>query len=202
MPTLTALKNQIASELHRSDLTTQIGAAITAAVRSYQRERFWFLEERAVLTASASQAWYAVPSNFDNNDSMLITVSGTKTPLPQVTYTEIDEKDDGVTYGIPTEFAVYQDQFRFYPAPDDEYVFTLSYHKHLDAPSDSGSNAWTNAAYDLIRCRAEGDVMRYYTHAPSQRVAAVKEGEAEAYVRLIMENTAKLSTGRLRRSGW
>ena len=202
MPTLAALKSQIAGDLHRSDLSAQISLAISAAVRHFGRKDLWFLEQRAMTSASASQAWYAVPTDFNNGDTMLITLSGSKTPLIRASYQEIDEKDDGTTYGAPAEYCIYQDQFRLYPVPDTGYELGLSYRAHLSVPeSDSASNAWSNVAFDLIRFRAEWDVCKHYLHDP-ERAAEARTSEAEAFASILGESVDKVATGRIKRSGW
>src|SRR5512147_2067532 len=137
MSTLTNLKNKIAEDLHRSDCTTQRNDAVVSAIKHYERQPFWFLEGRAELTTSASQTWYGPPSDLKGFDSLLVTISGTKTPVDRVHSSEIDEDDPGNVTGIPSEWAYYNDNLRFYPTPNAAYVMTLSYQRSL--PTETAS---------------------------------------------------------------
>lgn len=201
MATMQVLKNHIASDMHRSDLTTQIDYAVTSAVRHYNKERLWFNEGRSETTLSSSQVFYASPTDMIEMDSVLVTINGSKTPLGPMTYGEMDELDTGKYFGQPDYWSYYQDNFRFYPVPDSAYVVTLSYHKSLDEPSASGSNAWTSTAYDLIRYRAEWDIYKHYLRNP-EMAQMVKESESEELVTVVKESTKKASIGFLRKSGW
>jgi hypothetical protein len=201
MPTLAKLKATIADDLHRSDLTTQIAEAIDSAVRFYERERLYFLEGQTTFTATASTAYHAVPSDYKDTDSVLVTISGSKDNLIRRSFNEIDEIDTGQYTGTPSWYAYYQDQFRWYPVPNADYPITLSYHKTLDLPSASGSNAWTTAAFDVLRFRSEWDLNQHYLHNP-ERAAICKASEGDAYASLENESNCRISSGRLRRSGW
>lgn len=201
MATLQYLKNKIANDLHRTDLTSEISDAIDAAIKHYERERLWFLEGSNTFTTSASLAWYAVPTDLKKLDTMLVTISGSKVRMTSRAYSEIDEKDSGNYTGTPDEYAIYANQFRVYPTPNDAYVMTLSYHKSLAAPSASGSNAWTGTGFELIRSRARWDVE--LNHLKDREGAAFsKQVENDAYDSLTTESTKKICAGKLRKSGW
>ena len=75
MSTLTALKATIADDLARSDMGSQIAAAITAAITHYKTTRFYFNETRgSTFTTVASQSRYTsaddadIPLWFDLDD--------------------------------------------------------------------------------------------------------------------------------------
>ena len=201
MATKQALINEIEGDLHRSDLTTDVENAIDSAVRYYQRESFWFLETITTFTATASTTFFPVPSDLKDFDSLLVTVAGSKLNVIRKSYVEIDEKDTRDYTGIPVEWAYYQDQIRLYPLPMEDYVMTLSYHRSLDAPSASGSNAWTGAGYDLLRFRVGWDISQHKLHAPEMAMT-FKQSEIDAYNSIIGENTKKKSSGKIRKSGW
>jgi len=201
MAKMQSLKNQIASDLHRSDLTTQIGLAVTSAINHYGRERFWFLEGRAESTCTSSSTFFAAPTDMVEVDSVLITLSGEKVPLVKMSYTEMDELDSGKTFGDPSYWSYYQDNLRFYPVLNANRLITISYHKKMEEPSASSSNAWTNTAFDLIRFRSEWDIYNHHLRNP-EMASTTKSGEMEEYNSLIMESNKKISTGKLRKSGW
>lgn len=202
MATLQQLKNRIEKDIHRTDLSADVSDAISYAIDFYNKQRFWFLEGSWTFTASASQAAYAVASDLKMVDTALINISGSRTPLTKVHYTELDEKDDGRTFGAPSQWTFYNNSIRFYPVPDSAtYIFTISYHKSLDAPSDSGSNAWTGAGFELIRHRAAADVLLHRIWNKEEAVNA-KGSEQEALFSVLDETIRKISTGKLRKTGF
>lgn len=201
MPTLAYLKAKIADDLHRDDLTTQISDAITNSVRRYNRERLWFLEGTATLTTSASAASYPLPSDFKAMDSVLLNISGSTFPLTRNHYSSIDDNDYAHTTGKPSEYTIYGDSIRFYPTPDSAYSTTISYLKALDTPSDSGSNVWTSAAFDVIRYAAEKEIYRSHLRNPEMGMVSAEQ-EGEAISSLLRENVQRISIGQIKRSGF
>lgn len=196
------LKNQVASDLHRSDLSSQIVQAISDAIQYYERESWWFLEGRKTMTTVAGQAWYAVPSDLLNFDNLLITISGNKVPLNRIHYTTMDNYDSGSYQGQPYEWTFYDNQIRFYPVPDTAYTITLSDSDQLDAlSSNSDSNSWTTDGYSLIRHRAVWDI--YMNHLKSPDMASLaKSSELEAHKSLRQLHDLKTSTGKIKKTDW
>lgn len=201
MSTLAELKSTIADDLNRSDLTSQIANEVTRAIEFYGKEKFWFLEGTQDMTLSASQTWYTMPSNFFAMDDITITLNGSKTPLDRVDYSELNDEDSGRTFGQPSEWTFYKDNLRFYPIPDSAYVIGLSYHLILNPPSDSGSNAWTTHAFDLIRNRAEKILYRNVIK-DINGVELASSGEQDELSRLISSTIKKVSSGKLKKSGF
>lgn len=199
--TLTELKNQIEGDLHRTDISAQVSTAISGAINHYSRERWWFLEGQTTISTSASQTWYTAPTDLKAFDTILATVSGSKYPLLQNHYKDIDEKDPGNYTGVPSEYTYYKDQLRFYPVPNGVYAIDISYHKKLADLTASASNSWTSDASDLIRFRAEWDIYKNYLKSPENAMEA-RQSEMDEYISLVRENTIRLSVGRLRKSNW
>lgn len=201
MSTLNELKATIASDLHRDDLGTLIADEINRAIMYYGGERFWFLEGISTLITIANQQYYDVPTDYERFDNMNITISGSKVPISLISYTEIDEKDTGLTTGIPSEVSYYASLFRFYPIPNAAYTITFSYQKSLAAPVDADTNAWTTEAFDLIRHRVLKRI--YKTRLRNKEAALFAESdEIMEYNALISESTQMSTTGKIRRSGW
>lgn len=201
MSTLTNLKSSIESDLHRTDKTAAIATAIDAAVRHYERESWWFLEGKATMTTTSSTSTYAGPPDFKGFGEIIVKISGSQTPLRRTHYSEINEEDTGLVDGPPADWAYRQNNIRFYPPPDGEYLITMDYKKQLATMSASSSVAWTNEAFDLIRFRAEWDI---YAHdlRNLEMAAICKQSESDAYASLWGENVDRVSVGRLRKSGW
>lgn len=201
MATLAELKTEIAGDLHRDDQTANIARAITAAIQHHERTRWWFLEGRATTSTVNDQTFYDVPTDLLAFDTLLVTLSGSRDRLRQVNYKTIDEEDTGVYTGTPTQWAYYGDQIRLYPTPNDVYVLTLSYHKSLVTLADGESNAWTTDAKELIRHRAVWDIYQNKLKSPEAAMLA-KQSEEDARMSLDRINRSRMTSGRLKKSGW
>lgn len=192
------LQNRIADEIARDDLTAQIRDAIQSAIRLHEFERFWFNEAEATAPTVASQAAYAVPSDFLEADALTLSVSGNRYPLCARTYDWIRSVAVAAAgRGRPSCWAYYADQLWLYPVPDGAYTLTLSYLKRLPPLALSGdSNAWMTHGEELIRARAKAalyaNVIRDFDEA-----IAMKAVETEALANLRIKSAKKISTGRL-----
>jgi len=177
MSTFGDMKTRIADELSRSDLTTQIGLEILTAISHYENQRWWFGETRATASTVASVAYVAMPTDLLDEDSLTVTLNGTKYQLTRRAYDWIDKVDSGQNPGQPSYFAFYQEQIRLYPIPDAVYTLTFSYIKSQTALSlDADTNDWTNAGEALIRARAKAAVRINYLND----AGALQEAQAYA----------------------
>jgi len=194
------LKRQVAGDIQRSDAIAYIPDGIEAAIRHYEKERFWFLEGRATIDTVPDDPFIGLPSDAAVMDVLLITIGGSRTPMTRVDYREIDEKDDGVANsGMPTEWAYYQDNIRLWPVPDIAYPLTLSYHKTLASLSDSDGNAWITNGFDIIRYRAGAEALAL---VKDPRAAVLRELELQAYGAIRRMNTIRSTTGRIKKTVW
>lgn len=201
MATLAWLKAKIASDLHRSDLTTQITDAVTSAIDHYSRESFWFMEGSSTFTTSASQVAYTASTSLRSINTVLAQVSGSKYPVKVVHYKDIDEMDTGIETGQPIYMTYWDNAYRFYPNPNGAYPITISYTRDIGEPSASGSNAWTTHGKELIRFRAEWDIYQNYLRN-GDMAAVAKNSEMDALMSLSREDRGRRSTGTLRKSGF
>jgi len=162
MSTYGTMQSRIASDLNRTDLTTNIRSAIQDAISFYSGTRFWFNEARASTAESFGPTvngteWYDLPSDFQALDTLSATVSNDTYPLTQIDYEQSEalQMPSGLYKGRPWRFAIYRQQIRMVPVPDGAYPLTLSYVKSLAALSaDADTNAWMVAGEQLIRERA------------------------------------------------
>lgn len=202
MSTRGDLKNEIIDDLSRTDMTSAASSAITSAIKHYEKERWYFLEATTDLTTSSSAAYYTLPSDLLDPDSMMLWISSQKQPIYEVPYLEMDRRDSGKDFGYPSEWAMYKDQIRFYPVPDDTYTITVSYHKTLNTSvSDSASNAWTNVAKDLIRHRAVKEIcLSKIKDMEGGQVA--NSQEKEEYDRIKLFNLNRQATHKIRKTDW
>lgn len=210
--TLGDMKDRIARELGRTDLTTQIADEISSAIAHYERERFWFNEARETATMTAGQANFAVPTDMLEIDEMTVTYNGHPLPLEQRDwhwYRDIAGDDADAGQGTPENFVYYANQFWWYPIPDDAYPVTWSGVKQLAALSgDSDSNEWMVEGEELIRTRAREAVKINYLKEPASiavmtQMAAVGQpfyssAEKIAFMSLRRTSTLRRGVKRLR----
>jgi len=200
---LTALKTRIASELHRSDLTTEIANAISTAIRLYRSKRFEVNEQQATFATVADQEAYTtatIPDDIGQIDSLRITVDDTRTVLGQKTFLDLQAMSTSATLtGQPSHWAFYMQKVFLYPIPDAAYTILVSYKQRKDEPSSDGdsSTIWTNQCEPLIRACAKKLICRdvMYDDAGYQRN---KDAELEALSVLLDESIELQDEGGLR----
>lgn len=160
--TLADLKSAIQRELYnRTDLTTEISAAINAAIAHYQREKFYFTEEQATATTVKDQASLGLPSDLNLIDGITITYSTYPVPMVRRDWLTMQQLFVNTTIltGPPTDYAIYANQLWFWPTPNGAYALTLYEDFQNAAPvQDTDSNNWTVDAEELIRSRAVADI--------------------------------------------
>ncbi len=199
MATLGGLKEQIASDLHRSDLTTQIALAIAESVAEYQGRRFAFNQARDSFATVAATEYYGsgvIPADIAEIDSLKLTYSGTTYTLEPVSFGWIEDVSSTTNTGRPTRWAWYAQEIRLYPIPDAAYTVSIAYLQKIDVPSSDGeSNAWTTTAKELIRhasvkrlCR---DTLQDYQRAEFAQAAEERQW------RVLLRESHKLDSGRL-----
>lgn len=204
--TLGSLKAEIADDLARSDLTTQIASAITRAIKVYWTTRFYFNETRAsTFLTVATQSLYTsstsadIPNFFDFDD-VFVTVSGWKRPLVRDDADTLDSLigSSGAT-GDPIQWAWVNQSILLYPIPNAVRTITIVGAIKIDAPTADGdsTNVWIAEGYELIRRHAKALI---YTHVikdmdQAQTMLSAAESEKE---RLERETSGKRATGVIR----
>lgn len=171
MATFATLKSQIADDLARTDLTTQINTAVLDAVTFYERRRFYFNEARDLTFSTvAAQEFYTsadnanIPNLLEVDGAKIIITTTNVYPLDIVTNDSLENISQNVTLdaGQPQYLSYFNQQIRLYAIPSDVWTVRVWGVKSLTALSlDADSNAWTTDARDLIRARAKWDL---YTH--------------------------------------
>ena len=161
MTTYADMYGRILDELTRSDLTSQAKNSIQSAISFYEDTPFWFNDEIATASTTASTEYYALPSDFRRDRSLTCTVNGNAYPLKRRSQKTLDNWFINSTNytGYPSDYTIYKEQFRLYPIPNGTYTLTLSYVKQLSTLSaDADTNAWMVEGEELIRSRAEYDL--------------------------------------------
>lgn len=199
------LRDRIADELDRTDMTTQIEREIKSAIAYYERRRFWFNEKRTNFATVVSQEWYTSADDSDIPNLLTLDIAKiainatTKHDLELLPYAELEFVSDGgeADEGQPTSMAYFQKQIRLYPIPDASYSVVLSGIFALDSLSASAdTNAWMTDGEALIRQRTRRMI---YSNVIRDPELAQEAGRLEAEeLRVLIEATSqKKATGRL-----
>lgn len=186
MTTRTDIEAQIADDLARSDLSSQITNAVNAAIRAYRFERLGFNEAyRVTATASISLDTLALSSlsvRFRKIDRVrLLRDAGDYLDLYRRDYDWIASRQDNRALGMPIEYAVYNDQILFDSVADQSYTLSIDGIKELGTGttatfSAGDASAWFNDARELVRHRAKREV---YAHVLKDMELAAAAGAAE-----------------------
>jgi hypothetical protein len=200
------IEAQIADDLARSDLASQITAAVNTAIRSYRFERLGFNEAykvTATLSTSADTMTLASLSvRFRKLDRVrIVRAAGDYLDLYHRDYDWIMSRQDVRVVCQPVEYAVYNQAIHFDSMADQDYTLLMDGLKELGNASASYSagdtTAWFNDARELIRHRAKREV-----HAnvlkDMELAAAAGAAEKEALRILKAEMGEQISTGFIR----
>lgn len=164
MSTLGVMKARIASELRRSNISTQIAAAIATAIGEYQKDRFTFTESRSVTFSTvAGQEFYTTADSASiplirKLDYVKCYVGSTAYDVCRQSMDIMEELSDAATNtGQPSEYGLIDDALRLYPVPDAVYTIRLGGVFALAAPAadDTAGNKWMTRGERLIRSRAK-----------------------------------------------
>lgn len=164
MGTLSDLKGRIATDLTRTDLTSQIANAVSDAIAFYQAERFWFNTSRALTFSTVAST-----SDYDSGTSLATGVTCADLIRIDAVFAALGtsmiplDRDDpadfellnNVSNGFPCVFTYVDQTLRLWPTPNTAYSVRIYGHYTLAAPGDNGSNAWTTDAEELIRSHAK-----------------------------------------------
>lgn len=171
MSTLTALKAEIANDLARSDLTSEIATAITAAIGFYKTTRMWFNETRSstFLTVDGQSAYTSsddadIPLWFAIDNVYLVDSSSNVRQLRWIDPDEMEMLITGASpsEGEPTRWTYFEKSFRLYPVPGAVYTIRPKGAIEKAAPASDGeaSNVWMTDGYQLIKFRAKSQLYR------------------------------------------
>lgn len=176
------MKLDIADELARPDLTTQIASKIAEAIAYYQSERFYFSESRdTTFNTVAGQEFYTASDSaaiplLQAFDYLILYIGSIPWPLPRRTDVEMEVlNQNGLVQGQPWNWSYYNRQLRLGPIPDTAYSVRIAAHMQVAAPASDATtgNVWMTDAESMIRHYAKyllyQDVVRAYDHAKEMR---------------------------------
>jgi hypothetical protein len=198
---------QIATDIQRTDLSSDIALCVQAAINHYQMRRWYFNETRSsTWNTVAGQEFYTVfdsPDipNYLHRDTVMITTGGTsRFELKERTWEWIDNVAvNMLSQGQPTDYGYYGQQMRFYPIPDQAYPIRVSGILRLATlinPADT--NAWVTSAdaEPLIRAHAKWDLANNVIFDDDLASRCEKMTNI-ALNRLTAETRRRLGTGRV-----
>lgn len=167
-PTLGDISAAIADDIDDTtgEYSTQINAAIFAAIRYCEREPYYFNETRDLTFPTVQgQEWYDANDLAEIKTLVRIVAvyseesSGQRSILRRATPVELETlSDNSASTGEPYAYTYFGQRIRLYPIPDaTPYTIRLQLGPYRLALSSEaqGTNAWFTEAYDLIKARAK-----------------------------------------------
>lgn len=200
------MKDKIADQINRTDLTTQIAECISDAIKFYQPHRFIFSEGRdTTLSTVANQEFYTSTDDpligtLYAFDYITITIGTAKFDLPRYQPEDIEVlTQSGTQMGQPQCYSYYDYQLRLYPVPNTVYPLTIAAHQLIAAPAadTTTGNNWMTDAEKLIRCRARYELALNYT-SDEKEMQFMTAAVTEAYDELKMRTNQLAGTGEVR----
>lgn len=212
MSTLGILKERIASELRRDDLSTatefrvlaqvsDIEDAIRTAIKEYEHEQLYFMQSRGAVLFNtvASQNIY---TEADEADIARITkiefgyaiIGGMSIKLwpRRADLMEGSNTGNNALLGQPAFYSWYSEAIRIEPIPNDVFALRFGCFLKIAAPaSDSETgNRWMVDGELLIRCRAKAEL---YAHVIKDDAKAQAQYTlAAAALKTLHDKTADL----------
>lgn len=212
MSTFGDLKSAVKRELYnRTDLDTEINAAILSAVAFYENDKWWWKEQQETDLATVSnQAFIDLPDDFEYEDGFTITYSTYPLPLIKRDWETMMKLliSSTTMKGQSTDYAFYGKKIWFYPTPNAGFALTMWKTRILTPLSDDAeSNEWTNEAEEIIRSRSVADLRCHILReeAALQEMAIMRQSghdqlsnrELSAYNALWRRSTIKLMSGKI-----
>lgn len=196
MSTFSELAAQIADDLDRSSLSSQIRRAIKSAIKLHAGERFWFNETRdyTFSTAVGTDEYEFVEdsgiADFEKVDYLKIYIGSRWEPMGRMDPVEMEALHDQTQDGQPFAWSCYNKKFRLYPVPDQIYsVRVAGHYKLTELSADSDENAWTTEAEDMIEERAKAIVFAKTIRDMDQ--AAAHNSVADMFLEMLRTKTTR-----------
>lgn len=205
MGTYSDLQNNIANDLTRTDLTSQIQSAVQDAIDFYSSSRFYFNTTRS-MTFQTVVGQVAYPLSVLPGVADVIRFDHVFLPLNFTTIFELDYEEpeqfewlSGLAPGLgqPMVYTFVDQQIMLWPNPTA--VYTIRPHMHYILPplvAGTDSNAWTNDGERLIRSQSK---LNLFTNVLEDDAGAQRmQGEIAALKsKLDYKTSAKCASGRI-----
>lgn len=140
----TSLKTEIANWLNRDDLVNDIETFIKFAESKINRVgRLSNDQVTAAIITTGGQDYTSVPSGFLEYISLIFDGNLYQNPV-KVDISILDQYKDLISQGVPSHFAISNDQIIWNRAPDTVYNLTMRYWKKWNIAADSTNWILTN----------------------------------------------------------
>jgi len=202
MSTLGTMKQEIAGNLGRSDLSSYIATYIDRAIEREQTTRYWFNESRD-LTFSTVAGTYTYDTfstgpvtSLDDVltiDYLWVEDGTSRWLLENVPYDQIEASLYQSTQSKPYMWTEYGEKIWLYPIPNDTYTIRASAHYKVAAPSSDTEtgNVWMTDGYSMILSLAKALI--YSAHIRDMNKAQMDNIAYQAEKsRLIAETNRRL----------
>jgi hypothetical protein len=216
-----SLKALIASDLRRSNLTTEIATAVLDAIRDHSTERFWWNDTAPqpytlTIAPNAGAPGSGVPGNTNpqgdvyflspqGNIQEFVKIDMVRALIPGVWYTvkatdwtTIEFFYSTLSNGQPSWWAYNNGYLRIYPLPSMSYPLRIFGQFRWPAlVNDTDQNPWTDDGRNLIRYTA---LKRLYSYPirDAQQVANAEQAGERALDYLRRETDRRSRQGRMR----
>lgn len=220
MATLSDIAANVANQLSRSDLTTEIKTEIGSSIRRLNREVSHITEMRALeLTTSAGVYWYGTVDassgvGYGAAQSATMAVSnivsvvymrlspgatGVNEPLTFKDYRYFEALREGsVSSGEPTFWTLYAGQIGLFPTPGEAYTIEISANvKPVVPTADAHTSVWFDEYPEIVESMAASRVYRKYLQ-DEERATAFDRIAISDMAALALEASKKVGSGRLR----
>lgn len=164
------MKARVASEIRRSNLTSQIASAISTAIQSLEDQRFTFDETREITFSTvANQESYASAASayiprIQKFDYVKIYVSDYPYDLLPRPSCEIETMNrNGTQTGEPVYYCWYGDKIRLAYIPSSVWTVRIGAVVRIPEPASDGEadNPWMLVAERAVRCRAKYELYEH-----------------------------------------
>lgn len=170
----------------------------------YELERFgvftpWFLlGETASYTTTIDEPRVPIPTDMlQEYEEGALFYDGW--PLIKHDPDYLAMRFQGAMSGPPSAYALVNDYFVLYPAPDAAYTLSMKYYRVDTVPSDvalDGQNKWLKNAADWLMAKTGLAVARFIKDAEAQTLFAEDEDKASKRIYLMHVDRAERNSPR------
>jgi hypothetical protein len=203
MTTLAIMKDRIARELRRSNLTVAIAEAINTAIQAYEHERFYVNESREnTFDTEIDKMRYGVADAsfiglISKLDYVFLLIGDQPFELyPQRPRVLEDASTNDTIKGQPLEYAWYDEKLWLYPIPSGVWTVRVGAVLEQAAPATDAEtgNFWMTKAERLIRSRAKQE-LGLHVMFDTELAQVAGAAATEALEQLVLATTRKTKTG-------
>jgi len=183
------MRDRIAFDLNRADLTSSIALHIKSAIKHYESKSYFYNEQHSTATVT-SQEYVSLPTGYKSFRAIRCSIGGNDDyKLDPKNHDWFEKVSRSGVVGNPIYYNVTDSQLRLYPRPDQTATLTMSFNQELSAVSASGdTNAWFNQGEILIRTKATAYTLRFTMH-DNERAIVFDDQAASEELGLDRRNT-------------